>query len=348
MLLRAAGLPCPKTANHESLDFMPVPNLFEFAPSELSQDAFLCWLLSWARPEMKEENKALHETGRDFAHTLADLHDFSPGDLSPIEEVRRQYKQADVVATFGDTIALLIEDKIGAKAHSGQLGRYRSALQEEFEVVLPVFLKTGDQSDYEHAREEGYEPFLREDFLEVLQRGADRDVESDIFRDYHHYLRSIQEKVKSFEDKPVDQWPRAAWKGFYQVLQEQTGEGNWSYVPNESGGFLAFYWHSFDSDGCRQYLQLQEEKFCFKIAVDEESRYRELREKWHKRVVEASKKSSIQARKPSHFGYGEHMTVAILPDGYVMDDEDGLVDVEETVARLREAEDILTRAATKA
>jgi len=181
----------------------------------------------------------------------------------------------------------------------------------------------------------------------VLRRGAEREVENDIFHDYRRHLESIQEKLERFENVPSDQWPKAAWKGFYQSLQEQLGEGSWSYVPNQSGGFMAFYWHYFDSDGCSQYLQLEEGKFCFKIAVEQEDRYKSLREKWHKRVVEASEEASIQARKPAHFGHGEHMTVAVLPDGYLATDEDGLVDIEATVVRLREAEDILTRASTE-
>lgn len=326
---------------------MSAPNLFQFATSELSQDAFICWLLSWAQAEMGEHNEPLHETGRDLIRSLLKLHERSTEDPPTVEEVHRQYKRADVVAVLEDGTALLIEDKVGASVHSNQLERYLSALEEDFSEVLPIFFKTGDQSDYEHAREKGYEPFLRKDFLSVLRQGAEREVESDIFHDYRKHLESIQEKVESFENVPVGRWPGAAWKGFFQSLQEQLGEGSWSYVPNQSGGFMAFYWHSFDGDGCTQYLQLEEEKFCFKIAVEEEERYASLRQKWHRRVTDASEEASVQARKPSHFGHGEHMTVAVLPDGYLKTDEDGLVDIEDTVSRLREAEDILTRASVE-
>jgi hypothetical protein len=260
--------------------------------------------------------------------------------------VHYQYKQADVVARLGNNTALLIEDKVGTGAHSGQLGRYQLALQDEFDEVLPIFLKTRDQSDYEHARQERYEPFLRKDFLEVLQRGANRGVESDIFHDYLGHLRSIEKKVRSFEDKPVGQWPEAAWKGFYQVLQDELGKGSWEYVANPSGGFMAFYWHSFSNDGSDQYLQLQEEKLCFKISVDKEGRYSEMRDKWHGRVVEAGEEASVQVRKPDRFGHGGTMTVAVFEDGYLKTDEDGLIDIDEAIARLREAEEILTRAAT--
>lgn len=43
---------------------MTNPNLFKFATSELSQDAFICWLLSWAEKDYKvgsDKQQALNE-----------------------------------------------------------------------------------------------------------------------------------------------------------------------------------------------------------------------------------------------------------------------------------------------
>jgi hypothetical protein len=37
------------------------PNLFSYATSELSQDAFICWLLSWASLEYKDVDGQLHQ-----------------------------------------------------------------------------------------------------------------------------------------------------------------------------------------------------------------------------------------------------------------------------------------------
>ena len=37
------------------------PRLFDYATSELSQDAILIWLLSWADPKHKDANEYLHE-----------------------------------------------------------------------------------------------------------------------------------------------------------------------------------------------------------------------------------------------------------------------------------------------
>ena len=40
------------------------PNLFDFAPSELAQDAILCWLYSWSDSKFRTVNCELHGAGR--------------------------------------------------------------------------------------------------------------------------------------------------------------------------------------------------------------------------------------------------------------------------------------------
>ena len=320
------------------------PNIFRYASSELSQDAFICWLISWAKPGFSEEDAALHKTALELIEALFEKHghsyDTPPGSV----EVRQQYNDMDVVVVLDGEIALLIEDKVHASAHSGQLDRYRSTLVDEFgkENVFPIYFKTGDQSDFQHARENGYEPFLRDGFLEVLDSGLSRGLNNDVFRNYRRHLLEMKRKVESFEGTPADEWPQAAWKGFFQLLQTRLGHGSWKYVP--LGDFMGFWWHSFSSNGCRQYLQLEEKKLCFKIAVDEESNQKPLREKWHERVIDASRGESLQVEKPNRFGKGEHMTVAVFPKDYRATDKEGLIDIEKTLSRLRQAENVLSLA----
>ncbi len=56
---------------------MNKPNLFSYATSELSQDAFICWLLAWAHPENKEINSdspALHACARALIEAFFEKH----------------------------------------------------------------------------------------------------------------------------------------------------------------------------------------------------------------------------------------------------------------------------------
>lgn len=55
------------------------PNLFHFATSELSQDAFICWLLSWADPKCEANDASLHRLAVVFLGKL--LRAFGKKDL---------------------------------------------------------------------------------------------------------------------------------------------------------------------------------------------------------------------------------------------------------------------------
>ena len=46
------------------------PNIFDFATSELSQDALFCWLIQWADTKYKVVDKQLHKIGQDFLSLL--------------------------------------------------------------------------------------------------------------------------------------------------------------------------------------------------------------------------------------------------------------------------------------
>ena len=50
------------------------PNIFDIATKELSQDAFITWLLMFADEECKGEDKALNECSREFLTELIKSH----------------------------------------------------------------------------------------------------------------------------------------------------------------------------------------------------------------------------------------------------------------------------------
>jgi hypothetical protein len=125
------------------------PNLFDFATSELSQDAFLCWLLSWARPAHRETHPALHAVARallDDCYRRAGAR--LPEHLSSLE-IRRQDGGIDILCIVNAEWAILIEDKAGTQQHSGQLARYQQHVIDKLgfpvERIISVYLQSGDQ-----------------------------------------------------------------------------------------------------------------------------------------------------------------------------------------------------------
>jgi hypothetical protein len=62
-------------------------------------------------------------------------------------EVRRQWKDIDVLLVVNGDTPILIEDKTDTKDHSDQLPRYKKVIAGAFpeDRIAAVYLKTGDQ-----------------------------------------------------------------------------------------------------------------------------------------------------------------------------------------------------------
>ena len=102
---------------------MTPPSLFHYATSELSQDAFLCWLLDWANPKYAAVDAVLHAVGKNFVTALLAKHgiQLTEGILSV--KIERQCHGIDVYAVVNEKFGLLIEDKVHAEQHGDQLKR---------------------------------------------------------------------------------------------------------------------------------------------------------------------------------------------------------------------------------
>lgn len=324
---------------------MGIPNIFEYAPSELTQDAFICWLSEWGKPEFKELDEGLHDTGNRFIKSMLGKHGISLKNDLEVLKVERQVEGIDVVISFEDYV-ILIEDKIYTKQHSDQLDRYKKILEEKFpkKKILPIYFQTGIQSDYKPVEKKGYKKYRRIDFLKILEEGVKKDTKNDIFSSFFTYLNKMDSRFQSFENKPLNDWDWEGWQGFYSLLQNHF-DGNWDYVPNQSGGFMGFWWNFNLSDFCTINMHLEENKLCFKIEVnDEKKNYSNLRNKWHKKIIKASEDSELSITKPKRFGHGKTMTVAVLQGDYRVSRSNGLLDVENTIEKLKKAEDILNKA----
>ena len=316
------------------------PNLFTYATSELSQDAFLCWILNWADPKYKDND--LHQVGTQFIEAIFNKHQRS---MIPIESIsiEKQVDGLDILAVLNGDIAILIEDKTYTNDHSNQLERYREAMDKRgypYNLQLPIYYKIANQSDYKSVEDAGYEVFHRKDMLSLLKNGIDRGITDSILLDYYDHLLQIEISHESYRTRSIDQWESGSWRGFYTKLQEMNIPGEWAYVANPRGGFLGFWWHWKKDANCRQYLQLEQEKLCFKIEVENGNDRKELRDDWCKKVLNDCNKYDLNCKRPNRFGNGRFMTIAVL-DEYRVVDKNGIIDMERTVERLKSAENLL-------
>jgi hypothetical protein len=328
-----------------------MPNLFHFATSELSQDAVLCWLLSWANVEHQQVKPALHHVSQEFIKYLITQAGLSLD--TPIQTVRleRQYKNIDILCYINETTVLVIEDKTNTQESKGQLERYKKIADEDFVSHQRgfIFLKTGNQGDYKAVIEAEYALILRSDLLRIFETpiANTAELESDIFGNFRSHLLELENATQSYKIQLVKEWNWTAWQGFYLELQEQLQTGNWDYVPNPSGGFMG-YWADFvETPECEVYWQIEAVptgsiKLCFKIALSKGVDV-SIRDIWHQKILVIAAEQGLHLTKPSRFGSGAYMTVAVLNE-FPTRDEAGLVNLEATLKVLRQARSVILAA----
>lgn len=328
-------------------------NLFYYATSELSQDAFICWLVSFALPESKKDNK-LKECAKDFICLLNP--DIDKGSLI-LEKIEKQatVKEGSIVdilltlTSNSKHYKIIIEDKIYADSHGNQLVRYLKDVKEKYPeyIVKGAFYKTGFPGDLSSVRDVGYTIITREMMLKLMEKYI-KDTSNDIFKDYYCFWKQFQEKSQEYKSLPVNKWDWWQLYGFYdyvnksEFLKANKFGSNYSYVPNPSGGFFALWISSDPSKSSKMtkenipyelYLQMEtawnyqndcyDIKICLKQGITDMDKmkkqkvsYRNMRDAVMYYSDWSSRIEKYNFVKPSRLGSGVHMTVGVYKSSY--------------------------------
>lgn len=246
------------------LNFSMEPNLFNYATSELSQDAFLLWLLEWGNPENKNYDCNLYEISKTFILFLIDESEFF--EIESVE-CMKQYKNIDVLALINKKIAVIIEDKIFTNEHGNQIEKYQSIVQRNLGancIIKSVYLKTGNEclrSLRIKSQKEKFKIVTRNNLLNVL---CSRSCTNVILRDFLDRIKSIENATLAYEREPVLKWSPFAWQGFFLKLENLLCDGEWGWVPHP-GKFWGYWWNYRWLGDCGVKLQIEESKVCIKI-----------------------------------------------------------------------------------
>ena len=190
---------------------MKTPNIFDYATSELSQDAFLCWLIACSG----SEDKPLKKLGLDFIRFLYNPTILKEGhilqDNNKIDGLVnndkypypwQQYEKIDVyfqAIINTKTVSFIIEDKTDTEMHDNQLEKYKDAIKKDEiqeDEIRKIYLKTGYiyGDERKDATDNGYGVVDLAMFIEFLACHKD-SVESEIFKSYVDYIGSVKEKI---------------------------------------------------------------------------------------------------------------------------------------------------------
>lgn len=302
------------------------PNIFRYATSELSQDAFLLWLLEWANPQYADSNKNLNAAAQSFVRLLLDSPDLSVNQV----KCYKQENHIDVFCIVNETYAILIEDKTDTSEHSNQLKRYTKWAQTSFpDLELHcIYYKTGNESLYKgnvlmkkyskDYPDVAFKILNRVDMISCLSPFETGDT---IIEDYLTHITKIETRTNAFTSMRMpDTWE--SWQGFYMCLERELHCGDWGYVPQKDGGFQAFWWNyaTIASDNSMHlYLQFEQDqegkpRLCIKVGCQGDSRPLL---KWSNTIIQKAKEHSLCLSYPSRRRIGKTMTLAVMKNDYV-------------------------------
>ena len=315
-----------------------VNNIFKYATSELSQDAFICWLLSHATEDGWDIDSQIRECAIEFIDKILQ----SKGDCwrtdTRITGIHKQYKNIDVLVEIGD-YKVIIEDKTFTCSHSDQVNRYKKCLLDEGveeKNIICVFYKIEEQAKPEPNVD--FE-FTRKILLDVFRK-FEGSISHPIFADYLEYLEWMEYRISAWQRLPIEQWNKdgKAYIGFFTYLSEtflSNCNYDWKYVSNRDGGFMGLWINDLykseeldaiglTEDVCEAiYIQFENNIIALKYSIDNpkisfnEQVVKDMR--W--KLYDYFRKEIGDEFRKKVFRYGTWMTV-----GYVEYDENNFAD----------------------
>ncbi|MDG5816456.1 hypothetical protein QA601_15270 [Chitinispirillales bacterium ANBcel5] len=208
---------------------MSQPNLFQFATSELSQDAVLCWFLSWLVGDAGSLDPELTNIARNlvclFFNQFDEYDPIEPSDVFEVTKLEKQYNKIDVfflviIKGYEVPFAFIVEDKTNTSYHSKQLERYYDFIEHKYTSVhdiLGIYFKTGFINQDDERLPDKYRLIDNNKWLDFLQN---QHCTNPIFAEYNAYFADYYEKF----NKSVHQ--ALSPTQFEQGLRTVQGQGS--------------------------------------------------------------------------------------------------------------------------
>ena len=200
-------------------------NLFDFATKELSQDAFIMWLVSnYNEPK----DLALRDSALSFISFLTDNKIDKKTLENSIIKISSQVNHMDVSIDIykdkGSKIhdVIVVEDKVGSSEHR-QLKAYNDAIEgwSNIGTVYKVFYKTRKITDNDRKgiKEANKDTKTGEwrlyDTEKIWKFFKDQDKSnSQVLNDYVDYIKGIKEALDYISRDNIEDWKSYHWEGF--------------------------------------------------------------------------------------------------------------------------------------
>jgi hypothetical protein len=313
------------------------PNIFKYATSELSQDAFFCWLLEWSKEEYAGED--LNTISLNFINYILENTNKAKIDAINTIEIVKQEANIDFLVKINNIVMIVFEDKIGTQHHDNQLVKYKQYIEKNYKnyQVSYVYLKSDIIWKDEKKEIVKAEYFMIDifDLAKVLKKTS----ANELFNDYVQSLISRLNVYNSYSMLPFAEWKNNndIWLGFYEYLENEidtSGIGFWAGGLKTWFG-LGHHWEENEEidDEVEVALVLDKNKIAIDAITRERTNFTEYREY----LSEIIENSSLGTINDLYFegksGNKKNIRIITIED-IVIIDENGIMDKEKTLNKI--------------
>lgn len=250
---------------------MPIcKNLFSYATSELSQDAFICWLAA----NFDSDDAVLREISQQLLRTVLGLPSGGSDDEPVlVQDVLKQWNHADVALTVsfaGRRYLIVIEDKTFSGVHDDQLERYRETAEREIsgdvDEIRMVYYKMEVSPERDAIDKQCDAVIGRKQILAIMDQavsGVPYGELNAILADYYAHLKERDRSYEEFRVLPADRWQNDQFCGFFEYLQHEMKtryphwHGDYGHNNNPNGGHWTMWcWTDIEVGAPGQHFQV--------------------------------------------------------------------------------------------
>lgn len=215
-------------------------NLFHYATSELSQDAFFCWLLSYSNKEGKTLNYDMFSLSQKFLKAMLgkkDQLEYFVMDIRTQKTVlfNKGKGRLDIFLTIEKSINkeklyLIIEDKVSSLEHHQIYPYYQAVLNEDRTLynndnLFISFVKSGYMNKWEHEKTKMFQETNNKNFNYTILT----------LKDLYYIFQETSENILDYV------------KDYYQIIKENYEYQETIYSAILKGNFINIYDHEVNA-----------------------------------------------------------------------------------------------------
>jgi hypothetical protein len=251
----AVQLQTDNTIKQGSHAKMVSKNLFDYATSELSQDAFLCWLSANA----DSTDTVVHDAAQRLLFHCVQApsdngiawHDDTHEDIQVLD-VQHQTNHMDVFLQLkyeGKKYIVIIEDKTRSTVHDDQLNRYYDELSIDRSdtTIVGLYFKSDFVPERGQINQDAPK-YVVMDYRDILACfGGKSKATNVIFESYRDHLQQRADKAAEYKRLPVNKWDDDQFRAFFDATLCELWKGNQDFKgsygrnDNRNGGRFSMW-----------------------------------------------------------------------------------------------------------